>query len=169
MYDLLLTDKGDIVFDEIENTKKLLEIDFVVSTSKVLNLDFYTENLEDKKYEKGLMIEFYIAKRLHNKKDKGVTDNAYKEQQIRIRLNTVLGTLEGNENIGSRLQLLKHKLVDDSRVEADLRKYITEAISDIVADPIIEIKQSETAYLNYTNNLEVTIIDSENKYKYTLL
>lgn len=169
MYDLLLNDKGDISFEVIDTTKKALQVDFVISNLKALQVNFLIENTEDKQYESGLMINFNIVKLYNDKKEVGITDVSLTEQMIRIRLNTVLGTLTGNEDIGSKIQLLKHKFVDDKNVESDLKKYIAQALVDIIDDPIIYINKSNTSYLDYTNQLNIIIIDNDKQYQYSLL
>jgi len=166
MFDLMLDYNGDLSFEEIEKSKKPLLINFALSKTKSLKIDFYVENKEDRRHDSGLLINFITYKVQNNKKEVSVVGYEYMQQAIRIRLSSVLGTISGNEDIGSKLQLLKHRFVDDASVEGELKAYVAEAISDIIERPTIYVRKAETVYMQFTNKLQVIIVDNGRSYDY---
>lgn len=168
MYDLMLTPTGDLAFETSEQLKDSLQINFVTSKSNAIAINFYIDNLIDKDPGNGLMINFRVHKPLNNKTCREAIGQDYYEQCIKIRLDSALGTIKGNENIGSRLDELKHEFVDNPSLEKHLKEYILEAIKDILPNAYISLKRIKTPYLDYTNGLKVLIVDQDRLYEYSM-
>lgn len=168
MYDLMLTDNGDIAFEISEQLKDSLQINFVLSKSNALILDFFIDNFVESYNTDGLQINFNIFKTLNNKSCREVTGQNYYEQAIKIRLNSALGSIKGNEQIGSKLDLYKHEYVDSQYLDSNLKKIIKEAIKDILPNAEITLSKSKTQYLNYSNSYVVNIIDKDKHIEYYL-
>ena len=86
------------------------------------------------------------------------------EQAIKIRLLSSLGSISGNLDIGSQIEKVIHNLIDKDGTITGLKKYIKEAISDIISNPTIIIDKVNSKYADYSDTLRVTIIDNNNKY-----
>lgn len=168
MYDLMLTPNGDLAFEASEQLKDSLQINFVTSKSNALSIDFYIDNLIDRDPGNGLIIDFRVHKPLNNKTCREAVGQDFYEQCIRLRLESTIGTIKGNEEIGSRLELYKHDYVDSNSIENDVKKCVKEAIEDILSNATISIKKTKTPYLNYTNSFIITIVDQDKYYEYYL-
>lgn len=168
MYDLMLTNNGDIVFEISEQLKDSLTIDFVISQSNALMIDFFIDNFADNNITSGLEINFNIFKTLNNKSCREVIGQDYYEQAIRIRLDSAIGSIKGNEQIGSKLDLYKHEYIDSASLESNLKRIIKEAIVDILPNASITLSKAKTQYLDYTNSYVVNIIDKDKYIEYHL-
>lgn len=168
MYDLMLTPNGDLAFEVSEQLKDSLQINFVTSKSNALSVNFYIDNLIDREINDGLVINFRVHKPLNNKTCREAVGQDFYEQCIKLRLESTIGTIKGNEDIGSRLELHKHNYVDSTSIESNIKKCVKEAIQDILPNANISIKKTKTAYLDYTNSFIVTIIDQDKYYEYYL-
>lgn len=168
MRDLLLTDNGDITFEDVQLYKNSFELNFITSKSNALTLNFHIENLLDNNISDGLTINFGVYIPTNNKTIRIVEDSEYIEQAIKIRLKTPLGTLKNNTLIGSKLDNHKHRYIDDKSLVSDIKSCVKTAIEDILPDAIIEIEKIPTIYLDYNNSLKVVIYDKDKKYNYYL-
>ena len=86
------------------------------------------------------------------------------EQAIKIRLSTSLGSLRGNSDIGSKIELVIHEHVDAPNTITDLERIIKEAIYDLVPNATIYISKPKTKYIDYSTLLKVLIVDGDKKY-----
>ena len=127
MKDLFLTPRGDLAIRNISSDTKRLEINFITSNSNALRLNFYIEDtFQYKPNANSLSINFSINKPEYNKEIEMVSGDAYMEQAIKIRLSTALGSLEGNRDIGSKLELIIHEFIDVQATHTNLEKLIKE-------------------------------------------
>ena len=94
----------------------------------------------------------------------------YIYQQIQIRLNSALGTIKNNENIGSKLELHKHTLLNPKKDYdySAVQQCVRDAIKDILPQAEITVSKSSTIYTDYSNSLIVTITYKELNYYYYL-
>ena len=91
-------------------------------------------------------------------------------QQIQIRLNSALGTIKNNENIGSKLELYKHNLLNPEK-DYDyslIQQCVYNAIKDILPQAEITVTKSSTIYTDYSNSLIVIITYKNQNYYYYL-
>lgn len=168
MYDLMINPNGDLMFETSEQLKDSLQINFVTSKSNAISLNFYIDNLMDKEVGNGLMINFKVHKPLNNKTCREALGQDYYEQCIKIRLESALGTIKGNEDIGSRLDSFKHMFMDDPSLEKKLKGCIYDAIKDILPKAYITIKKNKTPYLDYSTGVTILIIDEDRIYEYSI-
>ena len=170
MKDLFLTPRGDLAIQNISDTKEQLEINFITSKSNALVINFFIEDtFEKERPSNSLLINFATEKPLNNKEVRVISGNAAIEQAIKIRLLSSLGSIQGNTGIGSKIETVIHNFIDRDTTLINLEKYIKEAISDIIYNPIIKISKINSKYLNYSNSLKVIIIDNnDNKYNITI-
>lgn len=168
MYDLMLTPNGDLAFETSEQLKDSLQINFVTSKSNALSLNFYIDNLMDQEIKNGLVINFRVHKPLNNKTCRESIGQDYYEQCIKIRLESSIGTIKGNENIGSKLDMLKHTFTDDPSLEKHLKECVQDAIKDILPNAYISIIKDKTPYLDYTNSMRILIVDRDRIYEYSM-
>ena len=170
MKDLFLTPRGDLAIENISDTKNRLELNFITSKSNALIINFFIEDtIEKKRTPNSLLINFATQKPLNNKEIRTISDNMAIEQAIKIRLLSSLGSIEGNTDIGSKLELIIHNYIDKDNTLINLEKFIREAINDIIINPTIKINKINSKYLDYSNSLKVIIIDEDNnKYNITI-
>lgn len=133
--DLLITPSGDLSFTEIENKNNKLIINFYKGTGRALKVDFDVQgDFQEQPPKDALIISFDISHKLNNKRASIVKDDAHKMQQILIRLKTSLGELPDRTSIGSTLETVKHKNLNDSQVKAQVESIVSKAINDILSD-----------------------------------
>lgn len=165
MKDLFLTPRGDLAIKSISDSNKRLEVNFITSKSNALRLNFHIEDTFALKPSKSsLNLSFSINKPEYNKELEMVSGDDYVEQAIKIRLATSLGSLRGNPDIGSKLELVIHEFVDVPATIADLEKIIKEAIYDLIPNATIYIEKPKTKYLDYSTTLKVLIVNGDKKY-----
>ena len=165
MKDLFLTPRGDLAIKDISNSQKRLEVNFITSKSNALGINFYVEDTSSlKAYKNSLSLSFSIDKPEYNKELEMISGDAYMEQAIKIRLLTSLGSLRGNTDIGSKLELVVHEFVDSSTTITSLEKIVKEAIYDLIPNAHVYISKPNSRYLDYSTTLKILIVDKDKKY-----
>lgn len=165
MKDLFLTPRGDLAIKDISNSQKRLEVNFITSKSNALGINFYIEDTSSlKAYKNSLSLSFSIDKPEYNKELEMISGDAYMEQAIKIRLLTSLGSLRGNTDIGSKLELVVHEFVDSSTTITSLEKIVKEAIYDLIPNAHVYISKPNSRYLDYSTTLKILIVDKDKKY-----
>ena len=109
MIDFQLDKNGDLLFEVSQNTSNNFELNFFVAKSSTLIMNFYAENLssfsylknnkEDRVLAPGMCMNMHLMKVENDKEIVLSKDEDCIEQQIKIRLQTALGTLTNNEDI----------------------------------------------------------------------
>lgn len=171
MIDFILNSNGDLsfVFSDIENEQ--FQLDFFTSKNNALFFNFYIENFKDFSYlnnlTPGLIFNFETFHIDYNKEIYyNFSEEDYILQQIKIRLSSPLGTIMGNENIGSKLDLYKHKNIDDSI--NSISECTKEAINDILPNANIKVEKINSGYFDYTDSLKITISNNDYNFYYYL-
>lgn len=165
MKDLFLTPRGDLAIKDINNSQKRLEVNFITSKSNALGINFYIEDTSSlKAYKNSLSLSFSIDKPEYNKELGMISGDAYMEQAIKIRLLTSLGSLRGNTDIGSKLELVVHEFIDSSTTITNLEKIVKEAIYDLIPNAHVYISKPNSRYLDYSTTLKILIVDKDKKY-----
>ena len=165
MKDLFLTPRGDLAIKNVNDNNKRLEVNFITSKSNALRLNFYIEDTYTLKPSKNsLSLSFSINKPEYNKELEMVSGDAYMEQAVKIRLSTSLGSLRGNSDIGSKIELVIHEYVDAPNTITDLERIIKEAIYDLIPNATVYISKPKTKYIDYSTSLKVLIVDGDKKY-----
>lgn len=171
MIDFILNSNGDLSFTVSDTENEQLQLDFFTSQNTSLFFDFYIENLREFSYldnlVPGLIFNFETS---YINYDKEVyysqSEEDYLLQQIKIRLSSPLGTIMGNENIGSELDFYKHKNIDQNI--NSITDCIREAINDILPDAKIKVEKIDSGYFDYTNSLKITISNKDYNFYYYL-
>lgn len=133
--DLLITPSGDLAFTEINSKNKRLSVNFFKSMNNALKIDFDIEgNYQEHPQKDTFVIKFNISHKLKNKRAEIVKDDAYKMQQVLIRLKTSLGELPERLTIGSMLEIVKHKNLNDEHVRLKVENIVSTAINGILSD-----------------------------------
>lgn len=169
MKDLFLTPRGDLAIENIVDSKQRLEINFITSKSNALRLNFFVEDTFSKqRTADSLLLNFRVETPLENKELRIISGSLAMEQAIKIRLLSSLGSIKGNTDIGSKIESVIHSFIDKDSTLLTLEKYIKEAISDIISNPIIKINKVNSKYTDYSDSLRVTIIDNKESYNIEL-
>ena len=117
-YDFQLNKNGDILFKQSNRDNSSLQLDFYVAESKGLMFNFYIDSyIDEQEYLNDLdpefIFEFYIDTPKNNKEILCIENKEdYLYQQLKIRLNSALGTIKGNEEIGSTIDNYRHILLN---------------------------------------------------------
>lgn len=179
MYDFLLNNHGDILFYKTDKQENSFQLDFFIAPSDSLSFDFYIDNYNDFEYispsnstaiiEPGMIFSFNTQE-VKNDKDICITENEEDLifQKIKIRLSSAINTIEGNKDIGSNLELYKHRLITKDDTFTDIYTCIQEAISDILPNAKIDIKLIESIYIDYSCSIKVTIQYKDYNFYYYL-
>ena len=157
--DLALNAKGDIVFEDINEDDVIPFIfNFHYATSDSLLFNFFSDT-NDKltRQPKMLQFNFNTYTVLNNKKIKYINDYEYIKQCIRIALNTELGTVKENEDLGSTLYKHHHMAMDFSLVEKRIISCVEEAIKHIITEPEIKVYFQKTNYYDFYNGIKIVI------------
>ena len=176
MIDFQLDKNGDLLFEVSQNTSNNFELNFFVAKSSTLIMNFYAENLssfsyiknnkEDRVLAPGMCMNMHLMKVENDKEIVLSKDEDCIEQQIKIRLQTALGTLTNNEDIGSNLDLYKHNLMSDKDDFSTIKESVKEALYDVLPNAEIDVQKIDTIYLDYSNSIMITIKDDEYNYYY---
>lgn len=166
--DFLLTNSGDITFELFEKDNNPLELSFIVSNTKALSISFYvdTEDYEFKPDKTSLSLSFYVDNPSYNKTITIANKDELYEQQINIRLRTVLGDMKSYESLGSKLETMKHKYIDDLISGIELEEEIKRSLIDIIPECEVFISLKEGIYYGYKDCIEITIEDITNRNTY---
>lgn len=169
MMDLALNDNGDIMFDEYDGYNESLLLNFIISKSNSLQLNYYIDNYEHQIEENEtleLNILFDIPK--YNKEIETVTSEEYYEQAIKMRIETSLGSVLGNKEMGSKIESYKHRLISEKNLFERLEIEIKRSISDIMPSSTVKIEKYKTYYREFYNALKITVINKGKYYYYYL-
>lgn len=174
-YDFQLSENGDILFKQSNRSKEFLQFDFYVAKTNGLVFDFYIDNYETQEYLNDLkpqfVFDFYIDNPDNDKEIVYIDDKEeYLYQQIKIRLSSALGTIRGNENLGSTLDNYRHMLLnpDKKKEYTDLIICVRNAINDILPDAQIDIYNTPTIYTDFTNSIVIAITQEDLNFYYYL-
>lgn len=174
-YDFQLNENGDILFKQSDRSDSFLQFDFFIAKSNGLVFDFYIDTYRQKEYlqdlKPGFVFEFCIDNPEENKEIVCIEDkNDYLYQQIKIRLSSALGTIKGNESLGSTLDNYRHILLNSDKKKdyKDIEACVKEAIKDILPDAKITIYNTPSIYTDFTNSIIISIVQEDFDFYYYL-
>lgn len=155
MFDLAITESGDLMFLEEDKKEKDFKVTFNISAGKTLKLSFKVDNSStiQKRTNEDLVVSFKIRNKVNNKKALTVSNNNALIQAIRIRLLTSIGEIKIRPEFGSKLELVKHRPLYDKKVQITAAEYIKDAISDILPSATIKVKPVINHNMNYSQCL----------------
>lgn len=162
--DFLLTKSGDITFELYEKDNSPLELSFITSKTKTLSISFHVDSDESINLSNSsLQIGFYVDNPSFNKTITMASDKELYEQQINLRLKTVLGDMGSYKTLGSKLEQVKHKFIDTCVMSSDFDEEIKRSLKDIIPNcEVVTILKDDT-YYGYNNCIEVYIEDKNKK------
>lgn len=167
MTDFLISSTGDLVFSDTKRGEEKLTISFYKSNTAPLkvNMEFYNRD-EIESAEGSFTIYFDFNKIEENKRVPLAKKDSYIIQQIQMRLMTSLGELKNRSEIGSIMETVMHKNINDRKVQEKVKSIVADAISDLVEDCTIKTvpfistdngyKQCLKVYIYRDNNLLTT-------------
>lgn len=174
-FDFKLNKFGDILFKYSSRDYSALQFDFFTSPSNGLIFDFYVDNYISEGYLSDLKplfaFQFYIDTPEYDKEIVPVeSEEEYIYQQIKIRLNTALGSIKNNEDIGSELDRYRHTILNPNKETEypEIKECVEKAIADILPGATIKVTAKDTIYTDFTNSLIVSISKGEINYYYYL-
>ena len=88
--------------------------------------------LTDTPKKDSLAIYFDLTNRKNNKRAMLVEDDAYKMQQIFMRIKTSLGELPERPEIGSKIETIMHQNIHDKAAQSKVERIVGDAIKDII-------------------------------------
>ena len=175
-YDFQLNKNGDILFKQSNRDNSSLQLDFYVAESKGLMFNFYIDSyIDEQEYLNDLdpefIFEFYIDTPKNNKEILCIENKEdYLYQQLKIRLSSALGTIKGNEEIGSTIDNYRHMLLnpDKQKPYTELIDCVRNAIKDILPNAEIDIYNKPSIYIDFTNSIIISIVQDDINYYYYL-
>lgn len=109
MFDFKINSKGDIVLEEESNPKEIT-FRFMISQNKIMKFNFNTLNTENKdKYD--MVFSFDIGSKQVTTVN--ITGKEAFSQLVDIMLKTSLDEILDREDIGTELEIIKHKNLHD--------------------------------------------------------
>lgn len=166
--DFLLTPTGDISFEIFEKKSNPFEISFITTKTTALRIKFHTEEIESKKQlnDSSLNIRFCTYNPTNNKTISMTNDDEFYEQQIKIRLQTVIGDMSSYPALGSYLEKYKHKFIDTCTPSTEVPDEIKRCLKDIIPNCEVTIGLKQNKYYGYSNCLEIFIYDKTRNKEY---
>ena len=169
-FDLLLTNSGDLSFINSYSKYKeeRFQYNFHVAPTNSLLFNFDVLNNNDFKIKSGnyFNFNFFTYTPQFDKINRVVKDTEYIQQAIKIRLDTELGTVKGEESLGSTLYAVLHSNLQKSKILSEICKIVKAAISDILYDVEIEAYFVDSDYLNFHDTIKIVITNNEEVYYY---
>lgn len=141
MADFAITSRGDIYFVENYKSYNKLKISFYRTDSKsMLRIRFHSVADEiNTGSSNSLIIRFDVNTLQYNKQAAIVRDNEADIQKINMILRTSLGELAERPEIGSTIETVIHKDINDQSIKDEIVTIITNALSDIIGEPIVKV------------------------------
>ena len=174
-YDFQLNDHGDILFEQSDRKDSSLQFDFFVARTNGLVFNFYIDDYDSHEYLNDLDPQFvfdFCIDNPENNKEIVCIDNReeYLYQQVKIRLNSALGTIQGNETLGSTLDNYRHMLLNPDKQKSyeDIITCVKTAIKDILPNARVAVYNKPTIYTDFCNSIIITITQDDFNYYYYL-
>ncbi len=117
-------------------------------------------------FSPGFNYNFYAYTLQNDKINRVVTDKAYIQQAIKIRLNTELNSIRGNEDVGADLYQFLHTNTQASRLLINISDKVKAAIADILPNCTVTAYIINSDYLNYHDSIKIVIVNNEDVYYY---
>ncbi len=158
-YDFLLTNKGDISFEvsDIEDSESFT-FNFHYATSDSLLFNFFPEINGTKEREPGMLqFNFNTYTVLYDKKNKLISGDDFIKQSIKIALETELGTVRENDEVGSEIYKYRHMFMEEKSVITTIEKYATEAVHKIIPNSEVKVYLMKTDYYDFYNAIKISV------------
>ncbi len=169
-YDFLLNNRGDITFEAMDQEpEERFEFNFHYATSDSLLFNFFPEVNGTKEREpEMLQFNFYTYEVLYDKQNRLITGNEYIQQAIKIALETELGSIRENSDVGSNLYRYRHMFINPDTVIETIEKCATEVIHKIIPNSEVRVHMMRTPYYDFYNAIKISVIFLEQIMWFTL-
>jgi len=171
MFDLAITNSGDLSFSKTTKKSSLLFIDFIIAHAPTLKIDFKIDRTKSfTPSNTSILISFELKEDVFDDEVDIVTETNEVMQAIKMRLKTSLSELPKRQEFGSKLEYSKHKHISDKETIQEIESYVKEAIIDIL--PYATVKA--VPFINKTSNTYSQVIkisinnNSGNVYSYII-
>lgn len=152
--DFEISKSGDLIFKNNDVVSNSLKLCFSISNTKAMKITFDLREFETAQpTDNSMKVSFDLVRKTANKSASIVKDKSALAQLLTLKLKTSLGDLPYRPEFGSKISLLKHKTINEDNLKT-LENYIRSCISDIVLNPTV----SASAYIDYTNGYNQTVI-----------
>lgn len=158
-YDFLLNSKGDISFEvsDVQDSESLT-FNFHYATSDSLLFNFFPEINGTKEREpEMLQFNFNTYTVLYDKKNKLISGDDFIKQSIKIALETELGTVKENDEVGSEIYKYRHMFMEEKSVISTIEKCATEAVHKIVPNSEVKVYLMKTEYYDFYNAIKISV------------
>jgi len=169
MFDLAITNSGDLSFSKTIKNFSPMFIDFIIAHSPTLKIDFKIDRTKSlTPSNTGILIAFELKDTIFDDEIDIVNETNATMQAIKMRLKTSLSELSKRQKFGSRLEYSRHKHISDKGTIQEVENYVKEAISDIL--PYATVKA--IPFINKTGSTYSQVIkisiynNTENIYSY---
>ena len=158
-YDFFLNNKGDLSFETVDmEESEQLVFNFHYATSDSLLFNFFPEIHGTKNREQGMFqFNFNTYTVLYDKKNKLISGDDYIRQAIKIQLETELGTLRENLDVGSDLYKYRHMFMNENAVVTQIEKVVAEAIKPLVPNSEVKVYLMKTEYYDFYNAIKISV------------
>ena len=158
--DFFLDNHGDISFESTPQEElEQFVFNFHYATSDSLLFNFFTEiNGVKERTAEMLQFNFNTYSVLYDKQNKLISGDDFTKQAIKLQLETELGTIRENWDIGSDLYRYKHMFMNEEDVINHITKVATEAVQVIVPNSEVKVYMQKTAYYDFYNAIKIAVI-----------
>lgn len=158
-YDFLLDAHGDISFETVpQDNKEQLVFNFHYATSDSLCFNFLVDTHDVKTREPDMLqFNFNTYEVLNDKVNKLISGDEFIRQAIRLQLETELGTLRENSDVGSDIYKYRHMFMNEDEVIEKIKECVSEAIKPIVSNYEVDVYLQETTYYDFYNAIKISI------------
>ena len=106
------------------------------------------------------------SSQISDKINRVVNNNEFIQQAIKLRLNSDIGNIRGNETMGADLFKFMHVNTQKSRLLTQISDQVKTAISDILPNCTVSAYIINSNYLNYHDSIKIVIVNNEDIYYY---
>ena len=158
--DFSLDSRGDISFEAASQEElEQFVFNFHYATSDSLLFNFFPEiNGTKERASEMLQFNFNTYSVLYDKKNRLISGDEFIKQAIKLQLETELGTIRGNSDVGSDLYKYKHMFMNEEDVINKITTVATEAVKVIVPNVEVKVYMKKTAYYDFYNAIKIAVI-----------
>ena len=155
--DFRISDNGELLFDESTNNQKL-KISFHSHNNNGMRIVFKTPEYDNDSIDESALKISFSTNIYNTTYTSEVSDNIeYEQQRLIIALRTEYGEIINHPQLGSRLKLIKHKMINSNSLLKEIEKETQKAINYIIPNAKIIAKQEYIDNYYGSNNISIYI------------
>lgn len=159
-FDFQLTNRGDIMFMKSVSKRSPFKLSFLPQKGIKIGFDIVDSLPITPANPHAFRLSFELKDIENNKDVMCVSGNDNSIQAINIRLRTPIGDVVDNLNLGSKLELIKHKNIADPAILRQAESYVKAAISDIVTNPQVIAEPGISYATNFSQCINLYIYEN---------